>query len=99
MHRLLRCAGTRSGRALLLVALLLVPLLASGHHADHTSPGRPCAVCLVAKHSPAVSTSLTAVSGPVLLSLRAAHAPIAQPLHRERPAETGRGPPPPSSLA
>src|SRR4051794_36635417 len=69
MHRLFGRTGTRVLRALFLAALLLVPTVLRGHHAAHAGAGRPCAVCVVAQHSPALSVSTSIAGGPSSASI------------------------------
>src|SRR5262245_51215213 len=92
-QRLSRRAGV-----IVLVALLFVPGLLRGHrHADHASPSRSCAVCLVAKHSPAASAPpLTGVT-PVFTTVAARALPVIFAARDDRPAASGRAPPLPGS--
>jgi hypothetical protein len=77
-----------------LVALLLVPLALRGHrHVEHASTARPCASCVVANHSPAVSAPILAGLAPVLQGFTAAPSPDPSPACHERPAAAGRAPP------
>jgi hypothetical protein len=73
-----------------LVALLLVPGLLHGHR--HVA-SHPCAVCVVAKHSPAVRPMVSVVVAPVLVTLAApAHGALAPAAH-DRLVRPGRAPP------
>jgi hypothetical protein len=92
MHRVFGRAGSRTAAALLLVGLLLVPMLLRGHHADHGSSSRPCAVCVVA-HSPVVQATSPVASEPLLQRVASAPAMVARPAQRARSAESVRGPP------
>jgi hypothetical protein len=78
--------------ALVLAALLFVPVIASGHyHAGHVAA--PCAACAVTRHTPVVSASvaMVVVSLPIVVGVEplAARAPLA-PSVRDA---TSRGPP------
>jgi hypothetical protein len=77
--------------ALLLAALLLIPILASGHH--HANATTPCAACAVTRHAPAVSVAVvslpTVVPVAVVIEPLAATAPLG-PVVRHA---ASRGPP------
>jgi hypothetical protein len=78
--------------SLLLVALLLVPALAIGHHhATHTAS--PCATCVATHHSPLASTPVVVVSSgrSIVVDFEAVALmlPAEPPLRRA----AGRGPP------
>jgi hypothetical protein len=78
---------------LFLAALLLVPIVASGHdHAAHPS-ARPCAVCAVTQHAPVASAPAApaAATSPLVLTVDAQRV-LAPDAPRARRA-TERGPP------
>ena len=86
-QRRLRALGS-----ILLVALLLVPVLATGHrHAAHAAA--PCAACVVTQHTPVVSPALLSVPAATLVVVGV------EPIESAAPAEpvvrhaTTRGPP------
>jgi hypothetical protein len=87
-----RAAGW--SQALLLVALVLLPTVARAHwHRDHTDARRPCATCVVAHHSPALSAPRLADVRPLFeRRLLAPRSPLA-PARHDRPMEAGRAPP------
>jgi hypothetical protein len=92
--RIARQRIVRRLRPLLLAALLLVPIVASGHdHAAHPS-ARPCAVCAVTQHAPVASAPVAPVAAalPLVLSVDA-QAVLAPEAPNARRA-TERGPPP-----
>jgi len=77
--------------ALVLAALLLAPVLASGHH--HANATSPCAVCAVTRHTPVVTPATIAVPTvvPVVVVVDSvtATAPVGPVLRHA----TSRGPP------
>jgi len=86
-QRRLRALGS-----VLLVALLLVPVLATGHrHPGNTTA--PCAACVVTQHTPVVSPALFFLPTATLVVLGV------EPVESAAPAEpavrhaTSRGPP------
>ncbi len=83
-----------SVRSVVLVALLLVPLVSSGHHhgADARSAGS-CALCVVTHHAPAVVAALPTAPAPTALQLAAPLQPVAAPPHRVPSSVAGRAPP------
>jgi hypothetical protein len=83
-----------SVRSVVLVALLLVPLVSSGHHhaPDARSAGS-CALCVVTHHAPAIVTALPSAPAPSALQLAAVSEPIAAPPHRVPSSVAGRAPP------
>lgn len=96
--RTLRRLGTCGAGIALLVVLLLVPLALRAHgHAGHTD-ARPCAVCVVAHHAPAIVT-------PAVAPAAVLHAHVALVVSDRAPEtraayspHAGRAPPDPSSL-
>jgi hypothetical protein len=89
-----------SMRGIFLAALLLVPLVTSGHHhaADAATPGS-CAVCVVAHHAPAVVTAAPTAAAPTVMQLTALSAPTTAPSQRVHSPIAGRAPPFFSTLA
>ena len=98
MQRHRRPSARRAG-ILFLLALLFIPVVLRGHqHANHMANAHPCAVCVVAKHSPVVGTPVFAALTPLFQSVAAPPARAARPAWIERLAATGRGPPRPALL-
>jgi len=87
-HRAIRVAG-----AILFAALLLVPVLESGHSHANKDLARPCAVCVAAHHSPAATAPVVAVAGTVTRAATAVLAPSIAPLRRAHSPQSGRAPP------
>src|SRR5439155_12130512 len=85
LHSALRGLGI-----VVLAALLLVPGLLHEHR--HTA-SHACAVCVAAKHSPAVRPSLAATVAPVFHTLAAPLPLAAAPAPHDRPVRPGRAPP------
>lgn len=89
----LRRRAARLSSALLFAALLLVPLIERGHMHASRDLAKPCAVCVVAHHSPAATAPVVAVAAPVV------HAPVAvfttpgAPLCGVHSPQSGRAPP------
>jgi hypothetical protein len=80
--------------ALLLVALLLVPLALGGHrHANEVAGANGCATCVVAHHLPAVSGPLVAHVAPLLVALRLLGTDTAALPSDAQPVALGRAPP------
>ena len=81
-------------RSVVLAALLLVPLVASGHHhaADAPSAG-PCALCLATHHAPAAVGAPPVAPTPLMRQFAAVSKPIAAPVHRVPSPIAGRAPP------
>lgn len=84
-------------RSLLLAALLLVPLFASGHHHAETASSASCAVCIATHHAPANVGPVVADSSVALRFVDAVFAPSLVPLTRAHTPISGRAPP--SSLS
>jgi len=87
-HRAARIAG-----ALLFAALLLVPLVESGHSHASRDLARPCATCVVAHHSPAVTAPVIAVAATAASVPVAICAAIVAPSRRDHSPQSGRAPP------
>jgi hypothetical protein len=91
----MRHKASRLVRAVVLAAVVLAPIVAGGHHHD---PGRPtardsCALCVVAYHAPAATT--TAVLPAVLAwrGIEIANVESARILPSAWSPEHGRAPP------
>jgi hypothetical protein len=89
----LRHRGARVASALLFAALLLVPLLESGHSHANRDLARPCAACVAAHHSPAATTPVVAVAATVGRAVVAVFAPVVAPARRDHSPQSGRAPP------
>ena len=86
-QRRLRALGSA-----LLVALLLVPVLATGHR--HTGNATaPCAACVVTQHTPVVSPALLSVPTATLVVLGVESVGSAAPAEPAVRHATSRGPP------
>src|SRR5262245_39931765 len=84
----LRYAG-----ALLLIALLLAPIVASAHgHTPHPS-AQPCATCLATHHTPLLRALPVATVGAAPLVLEVQPVAEPRPLAPVRRSPTGRAPP------
>jgi hypothetical protein len=90
-QRRLRAPGSA-----LLVALLLVPVLATGHrHVGHATS--PCAACVVTQHTPVVSPGLLSVPTAILVVVGVEPVESAPPPEPAVRHATSRGPPAPLS--
>ncbi|HVN75201.1 MAG TPA: hypothetical protein VMT19_02710 [Thermoanaerobaculaceae bacterium] len=95
--RALRRLGTRTAGITLLVVLLLVPLALGAHgHPGHTD-ARPCAVCVVAHHVPAIVTPTVAMAAVLHSRIAPVVFGLAPEMRAARAAHSGRAPPRPSS--
>jgi hypothetical protein len=89
----LRRLGTRTAGIGLLVVLLLVPLALSTHgHAAHHD-ARPCAVCVVAHHSPAIATATVAVTSAFVAAVTPVVVGLALETRAAHSVHSGRAPP------
>jgi len=93
-----RHRAVRLSSALLLAALLLVPLIERGHSHTSRDLARPCAACVAAHHSPAATAPVVAVAAPVAQALIAVFASEGAPLRRAHSPQSGRAPPLPSHI-
>jgi len=92
--------GTRQRvGALLLVALLVVPVLASAHTHGALAASRTCATCVAAHHSPATVTPALAASAPIAAVLAASPPPSIVPACPQRSPRAGRAPPSPAPVS
>lgn len=88
-----RHSGMRLAGALLLAVLVFVPLAESGHsHASRDLAG-PCAMCVVAHHSPAAIAPTIALSDATAAAAAAVVIPTLPPTHRVHSPRLGRAPP------
>jgi len=83
--------GLRRAAVCLLVVLLLVPGLL---HEHRHAVSHPCAVCVVAKHSPAVGTRAPGMVAPLFHALAPPRTPVIVAPARDLPVRPGRAPPP-----
>src|SRR2546422_1104470 len=93
--RSMRQRAVQRAGVLLLTVLLLVPLALRGHRheGDRASTSRPCATCVAALHSPAVSPVGSALASPLFQALALATTPAAAAARPERRPHSGRAPP------
>jgi hypothetical protein len=89
----LRHRGIRLASALLFAALLLVPLVESGHSHANKDLARPCATCVAAHHSPAAAPPIVALAVQVTRAATAVVAPDVAPLRQDHTPQSGRAPP------
>jgi hypothetical protein len=89
----MRQRAARLFGGLLMVALLLVPVVASGHAHRDLAGSRSCAACIAAHHTPALAPAPAALGAAALAVL-----PLSQPthvalVHTHRTPRAGRAPP------
>lgn len=89
----LRHRSSRVLAAVFFAALLLIPLLESGHsHADRDL-AKPCTICVVAHHAPAAASPVVAMAMPVGRATHAVVALVAAPASSDHSPISGRAPP------
>jgi ABC-type Mn2+/Zn2+ transport system permease subunit len=91
--RSMRRAAVRLTGALLLVAMLLVPLAASAHTHRDLQAARSCATCVAAHHSPAIVMPAAAGGPPIAPAITAALPSRVDPAPQHRSPRAGRAPP------
>jgi len=89
----LRHRGVRILSALFFAALILVPLLESGHSHARSDLAKPCAVCVAAHHSPAATTPIASLGAPSTVAPVAVVTAVAAPVRRAHSPHSGRAPP------
>ena len=82
-----------------LAALLLVPVLESGHSHVNGDLAKPCATCVVTHHSPVASAAIVAAAAPVMLAAVAIFTTASSPVFRHHSPQSGRAPPLSFSIA
>lgn len=97
--KLLRQRGGRLASVFFLAALLLVPLLESGHSHVDRDLAKPCATCVVTHHSPAATTPIVASAAPIAALAVAVFTTVASPVLRDHSPQSGRAPPLSFSMA
>ena len=94
----LRQRAVRLAGALLMVALLLVPVVASAHtHRDLRAAGS-CATCIAAHHSPAVVMPAVATAASMVVTVAPPLLSRVAPAHPYRSPRAGRAPPSPAPV-
>jgi hypothetical protein len=99
----MRSLGGRVARrlgSLLVTLLLLLPVLASGHHHGTDAARAPddCALCMVKSDSPAVPAAPVPLLAPLLHCFAAPPTALAAPGFAYRPLQAARAPPRPLSI-
>lgn len=89
----LRQSGIRLLSAVFFAALLLVPLVESGHSHARSDLAKPCVVCVAAHHTPAATTPTLSVVAPIAFAAVAVFPSISAPLRRDHSPQSGRAPP------
>jgi hypothetical protein len=79
--------------AIFFAALLLVPLLESGHNHADRDLAKPCTICVVAHHAPAASAPVLGIVAPITRTAVASVAPAAAPVSCDHSPKLGRAPP------
>jgi len=86
-------------RVFFLAALLLVPLLESGHNHVDRDLAKPCATCVVTHHSPATTTAVVTTAAPVMLAAVTIFTTATAQVFRHYSPQSGRAPPLSLSIA
>jgi hypothetical protein len=89
----IRQRAVRLFGGLLMAALLLVPVVASGHAHRDLAGSRSCATCIAAHHSPATAPSLAALASAVFGALALALPARVVLVSPQRTPRAGRAPP------
>jgi hypothetical protein len=89
----LRQRGKRFFIALFFAALVLVPLLESGHTHANGDLAKPCAVCVMAHHSPAAQAQIVLAAALTHLAPLAISTVVAPPARCDHSPQSGRAPP------
>jgi hypothetical protein len=101
-HRIMRSMRHRAARlvgALLMVALLIVPAIASAHTHRDLDAVRSCATCVAAHHSPAIAAPAVGAAAAILAAVAPlVRSPVA-PAHPHRSPRAGRAPPSPDPVS
>ena len=85
--------------ALLLVALLVVPVVASAHTHGALAASRTCATCVTAHHSPAIVMPTVGAMTDAVPLIAVASAPRIVPAALHRSPRAGRAPPFPAPVS
>ncbi len=82
------------GAAVLLIALLLVPVALSGHNHPQSASSHPCAACAITHHLPIVGVASAVLVVVALVCAASSDVPSLAPLRAQRAPHSGRAPPP-----
>lgn len=96
--RSVRNRVARRAGSFLVALLLLLPVLASGHHHDTARAPDACPVCMVKSDSPAVTAAPIPLLAPALHCFALAPTALAVPGVAYYPPQAARGPPRPLSV-
>ena len=89
----LRQRGVRLLSAVFFTAMLLVPLLESGHNHVDRDLAKPCATCVATHHSPALQAPVVSLEAPLALAAVAISTTFASPIRGHHSPQSGRAPP------
>src|SRR5437867_6617123 len=92
-QRVVRLTG-----ALLMVALLIVPVAASAHTHRGLRATGSCATCIAAYHSPAVVMPVVAAAASIVVAVAPPLPSRVAPAHPQRSPRAGRAPPSPAPV-
>ena len=88
-----------AGALLVVVALLLLPVVASAHTHGNVAAARSCATCVAAHHSPAIVVPAIGTTASVLAALAFALPCLVAAPQPHRSPRSGRAPPSPASVS
>jgi len=83
----------RTASALLVVALLIVPIAASAHTHRDLQAARSCATCVAAHHSPAIVVPAIGAAASIQATADLPSTVRIAPAHPQRSPRAGRAPP------
>ena len=85
--------------AIVFAALLLVPLLESGHNHAARDLAKPCAVCVVTHHTPVSAAPVVLIAAPSPVTAVANIPTLVAPVRVAHSPQSGRAPPAPTHIA
>src|SRR5215470_5557651 len=97
--RSMRQRAARLTGALLMVALLVVPVVASAHAHRDLSAARSCATCVAVHHSPAAVMPTIGAAASILAAVAPPLPSQVAPAQPRRSPRAGRAPPSPAPVS
>jgi hypothetical protein len=97
--RSMRQRAAHLAGALVMIALLVVPVVASGHTHRGLDAARSCATCVAAHHSPAIAVPAICAPASVLAAPALSLPSRVARAHPHRSPRAGRAPPSPAPVS